>query len=52
LVATRDSEIDTTFANEARDIGSWEKDERNREVETESNVEARVTMELDVATVK
>lgn len=48
LVATGDSEVDTTFTDERGDIGCGEEDERKGQVLDERNVEAGVAVELDI----
>ena len=48
LVATGNSEVNTTFTNECRDVGGGEENERKRKVFDECDVEARVAVELNV----
>jgi hypothetical protein len=52
LIATGDTEITTTLGDEGRDIGGGQEDEGDGEVLDESNVETRVSVELNVGTVK
>ena len=48
LVPAGDAEVDTALADEGGDVGCREEDESNGEVLDEGDVEARVTVELDV----
>lgn len=52
LIATGDTEIATTLRDESRDIRGGQEDEGDGEVLDESNVKARVSVELDVGTVE
>jgi len=47
-IATSDAEIDSTLADECGNVGSREEDQGEREVLNQSDVEAVVTVELDV----
>lgn len=49
MVAPGDAEIDTSFADETRNVGGREEDERNGQIDTQRNVEAGVAVELNVA---
>lgn len=48
-VSAGDSKVDSTLTNESGDIGGGKEDEGEREVLDKRNVEAVVTVELDVA---
>lgn len=48
LIATGDTQINSAFANEGGNIGSWEEDESNRKVLNESNVETIMAVKLNV----
>lgn len=48
LVEASDAEIDTALTNKGRDIGGGEEDESDGEVLDESDIEAILTLELDV----
>jgi len=52
LIATGNTKIATTLRDEGRDIGGGQEDEGDGEVLDESNVETRVSVELDVGTVE
>lgn len=48
LVASCYAQVDTAFADECGDVGCGQEDERDGEVLDERDVEARVSVELDV----
>lgn len=48
LVATSDTEVDATFADEGGDVCGGEEDEGDREVLHKGNIEAGLATELDV----
>ena len=52
LVEAGDAEVDPALAHEGRDVGSGEKDQGNREVLDERDVEAVLTPELDVGSLE
>lgn len=52
LVLPGYAKIDPSLTNEGRDVSSGQKDEGEREVLDKGDVEARVTVELDVGTVQ
>lgn len=49
-VSPCDSKVDPSFANESGDVCGGEEDQSNGVVLDESDVEARMAVELDVAT--
>ena len=52
LVQTGDAQIDSALADEGRDIGGGKKDEGDREVLDEGDVEAVLSPELYVCTLE
>jgi hypothetical protein len=52
LVAASDTKITTTLRDEGRDVGGGKEDQGDGEVLDESNVKTRVSVELNVGTVK
>jgi hypothetical protein len=49
LVTTGDTEVDAAFADEGRDVGGGQEDQRDGQILDERNVEAGFAAELDVA---
>ena len=52
LILASDTKIDATLANKGRDVGSWEEDKGDWEVLDKCNVEAVLTTELDIGSLK
>lgn len=48
LIPARDAQVDFALSDEGGDVGGGEEDEGDWEVLDEGNVEARVTVELNV----
>jgi hypothetical protein len=52
LIKARDTKVYTSLSNKGRDVGGGKEDEGNGEVLDEGDVQAVLTLELDVGTLK